>query len=193
MKVIGLGHYSRTGKSLLATFIEQACKRRKLKCRVMPFAWKLKEVCYGLYAWAGHKSPDFYETQAGAKARKEPLPALGMTPVDLWVEFGNKVRAVYSATWLDYVLKADHGAELVVIPDVRFPNEADAIRAAGGLLIRVVRPGVKPLDTESDQALLGFDGWDRTIENKGEKDDVLLPWGRALADWAKHGKELPKG
>lgn len=30
----------------------------------------------------------------------------------------------------------------VVIDDVRFPNEADAIRARGGLLVRITRPGL---------------------------------------------------
>ncbi|MFI1799826.1 hypothetical protein ACH427_21075 [Streptomyces sp. NPDC020379] len=46
-----------------------------------------------------------------------------------------------------------------VITDVRFPNEAEAIRARGGLLVRIDRPGQAPIDGAdhiSEQALVDW-------------------------------------
>ena len=55
----------------------------------------------------------------------------------------------------------------VVFTDVRFPNEADAIREAGGLLVRVIRPGTAPVAAHtSETALDGYDV-DEEIWNTG--------------------------
>jgi hypothetical protein len=40
----------------------------------------------------------------------------------------------------------------VVIDDCRFPNEADAVRAAGGILVRIERPGAGTASVHSSEA-----------------------------------------
>lgn len=42
----------------------------------------------------------------------------------------------------------------VVITDVRYPNEAAAIREAGGILVRIERPGVDDGDTHASETAL---------------------------------------
>src|SRR5438552_1596949 len=42
--------------------------------------------------------------------------------------------------WVNAWKRAIEGYPLVVVDDVRFPNEAQAIKDAGGLLLRVIRP-----------------------------------------------------
>lgn len=59
----------------------------------------------------------------------------------------------------------------VVITDVRYPNEADAIREAGGTLVRIVRPGVDDGDTHPSETALDGYATDSTVRNIG---DVLL-------------------
>jgi len=44
-----------------------------------------------------------------------------------------------------------------VITDTRFPNEAEAIKKAGGIVIRVDRPGVKPINDHPSET--GLDDW----------------------------------
>jgi hypothetical protein len=44
-----------------------------------------------------------------------------------------------------------------IITDVRFPNEAKAIKDKGGIIIRVDRPGVKPINNHLSE--IGLDGW----------------------------------
>lgn len=44
-----------------------------------------------------------------------------------------------------------------IITDTRFPNEAQAIKDAGGLVIRVDRPGIKPINDHPSE--VGLDNW----------------------------------
>ena len=167
-------------------------------------AWKLKQQCYELYAWAGVMPPEHYETKEGEKDRDVKLPALGMTAVELWVAFGTKAirNNVHDRTWLDYLLKTDHQCDVLLIPDIRFPNEADAIKEMGGLAIKVVRPGYGPRKTVADRALLGYDGWDYVIGAEGTMDSLrtgppaspaTLPAARAFpADGRRKGRR-PEG
>jgi hypothetical protein len=144
-------------------------KGTNIKVVKQSFAWKLKQITYELYAWAGFREPEYYETHEGALARDVILPALNLTPVEIWVDFGTKAvrNNVYDRTWVDYLLKSDLGADILVIPDVRFPNEAEAIKQAGGTLIKVVRPGYGPRNTVADRALLGYADWDYVIGAAG--------------------------
>ena len=69
-----------------------------------------------------------------------------------WV---NALMADYKA--IDY--NDDEQPELPnwIITDTRFPNEAQAIKDAGGLVIRIDRPGVKPINDHPSE--VGLDSW----------------------------------
>jgi hypothetical protein len=71
--------------------------------------------------------------------------------------------------WLDAAMrKADRllaAGEHVVVTDVRFPNESAAIRARGGELVKMIRPGSPPADPWSEP--LGDDEWDLIVHNAG--------------------------
>ena len=71
-----------------------------------------------------------------------------------------------------------------IITDVRFPNEAKAIKDKGGILIRVNRTyytedkkyiiGYDPFETHpSETALDDYDGFDYVIENDGTVQDLI--------------------
>jgi hypothetical protein len=59
-----------------------------------------------------------------------------------------------------------------IITDTRFPNEADAIKNAGGIIIRVERPGVKPINDHPSE--VGLDHWtfDYVINNDGDLESL---------------------
>lgn len=53
------------------------------------------------------------------------------------------------------------------ISSVRWPNEADAIKRAGGIMVRIDRPGYGPInDHPSETALDDYDGFDFHIYNE---------------------------
>ncbi len=195
MKIIGLGHYSRTGKDTVANRIVEVCESctSRIKARKVSLAWKLKQIAHELYEWAGIREPEFYETKEGASFRSVPLPALGgKTVVDIWVDLGTPAirDQVYDRTWIDYVLKSDFGdIDLLIVPDVRFPNEFNAFQEEGAKLIKVIREGYGPLDTVSDKALVGQEDWDYFA---GPTMEDLNNIAVLCYNWAAFGAKFPE-
>ncbi|MGL5816659.1 MAG: hypothetical protein ACRCYR_03780 [Phycicoccus sp.] len=90
--------------------------------------------------------------------------------------------------WVNAAM-SDLPAGDVVFTDVRFPNEADAIRAAGGIVVRVERAGYEPDQDShlSETALHGY-AFDFTLHNHGtveqlhdEARSVVRSWRSVLA------------
>ncbi|MER5304597.1 hypothetical protein ABT039_34735 [Streptomyces lasiicapitis] len=92
---------------------------------------------------------------------------------------GEAVRGDDPDFWLrmalDKISTADRWSLPVVVSDVRYANEADALRAAGALMVRIERPGataggeaaqhVSELDLDAYPA-------DVTVTNAGSLDDL---------------------
>lgn len=81
----------------------------------------------------------------------------GLHP-NVWV---NALMADYrpEESWLNTSLgeKPDVVYPNWIITDVRFPNEAQAIKDKGGVIIRVDRPGVSPINAHPSE--IGLDSW----------------------------------
>lgn len=70
-------------------------------------------------------------------------------------------------TWIDAVLNRARHSD-TVIPDVRYTNEAEAIKDEGGLLVKITRPGYGPANGHaSENDLAAYEGWDLVINNSG--------------------------
>lgn len=84
-----------------------------------------------------------------------------------------------SSVWSDRVLarvaerRARTAPISTVVTDVRFPDEAQAVRDAGGLLIRVVRPGqTLPRGAHASEAHVGELDVDAEIINDGSIEQL---------------------
>jgi len=181
--IIGFGHYSRTGKDTTANYLIEALRKKGVRARKISFAWKLKDVCHQLYGWAGVREPEFYETPEGAKLRDVVLPGIELTPVQLWCKFGTDAvrEKVYQNTWIDFLLKTDHSADVLIVPDVRFPNEIMALKEAGAVDVKVVRPGYGPRNTTADLALRDYRDWRYVIGESGDIEELEW-WANCFAD-----------
>jgi len=192
---IGLGHYKRTGKDSFADYLIQAVSDRRAGVRVtkQSLAWKLKQICFELYAWAGLREPEYYETREGEKFREIILPAIGKSPRGIWIDFGTKaVRDnVYERTWLDYLVKSDHAHDVVIVPDVRFPNEFEELQKTGAILIKIIRPGFGPGPNRPDRALLGRNDWSNVIGTSGKMSELEY-WAKLYAGWIIGGDPVKR-
>lgn len=74
--------------------------------------------------------------------------------------------------WVKYALdKAD--ADLVVLSDVRYRNEADAIVARGGVVVRIEREGVGPANSHaSETEMTDYPNFMATVYNDGDLDHL---------------------
>jgi len=90
-------------------------------------------------------------------------------------------------TRTEYIIKNGHSSEYKalneqffkslpnwVISDVRFPNEAKAIKDRDGILIRSNRNIESESIHESETALDKYNDWDYIIENNGTIDELII-------------------
>lgn len=92
-------------------------------------------------------------------------PMSGREFMQYWgTEIGRKM---YPQIWINATMnriKAEQ-SEISIITDVRFPDEIDAIKAAGGVVIRLTR-NVQKDNHYSETALDKYKGFDYIIDNK---------------------------
>ena len=69
-----------------------------------------------------------------------------------------------------------------VITDTRFPNEAEAIKKAGGIIIRIERPGVKPVNPHPSETSLEKWKFDHVIINDGSLTDLTKKIKKVLKE-----------
>lgn len=60
-----------------------------------------------------------------------------------------------------------------IITDCRFPNEAQAVKARDGIIIRVLRPGNDPVNLHSSETSLDDYSFDDVILNDGTVEDLI--------------------
>lgn len=128
------------------------------------------------------------EEQLRARATKELPMACGKSPRDLLRTLGTEWgrQLVREDLWVWRARQrieaaGRQGIALVVVADVRFPNEAAYIRdELGGEIWWVDRPGVEPGGHVSDQSIRPMD-CDRVIVNRGTLDDLRMAVAAALA------------
>ena len=60
----------------------------------------------------------------------------------------------------------------VVIPDVRFPNEADAIKELGGIIWRINRHGLNGINEHRSEHAMDSQMVDHVIYNDGSLEEL---------------------
>ncbi len=157
-KIIGLGHKARQGKDLVASILERYGEGRVRRFACSDALYAHCMVAHGM-------------TQKDAVLLQDVGVAMRGRDPDIWV------RCCF---WMIKRWDDDaRGAQLAVIPDIRFPNEARAVQTVGGQLIRIRRfvdnqPFVasdRPATHISETALDDFP-WPMTIDNDGEVADL---------------------
>jgi hypothetical protein len=86
---------------------------------------------------------------------------------------GNKLREVYADVWIDLALRQPEGRKaVIIISDLRYPNEAAKVRAMGGVLVKVTRDVAPVSNDVADTALANYNEWDMTLTNNGTREEL---------------------
>ena len=135
--IIGITGTKGAGKDALASSLIRMGWKHHVDVRRVAFADKLKEVCADLFGLT-------YLQLHGDMASKEAVDARwGMSAREILQKMGTEVgRSVHPDVWIRYVMRQIEKAPdaIWVISDVRFENEAAAVRDAGGIIVRIERP-----------------------------------------------------
>jgi len=167
MKIVAFGHQKGVGKDMAAKFLTTFLKTNYpgLRTKHTGFANKLKDISYQLFKWAGLRRAIYYETHY--KEKEIVLPLVGLTPREIWIDIGNRMREIHSDVWINCAINVPD-IDILIISDLRFKNEA---RAIGGLLVRIdrnVERGTDPAEVD----LLNWTDWDLIIDNNGTLQDL---------------------
>ena len=175
MQLIGLSGYAQSGKDTVAHFLGDDGWQR------VSFADSLRDVLYALNpiiedgtrlaalvdatGWDHAKilSPETRSLlqRMGTEAGR------GILGDDIWVETALR--------------KCTDPNGKYVFTDCRFPNEAAMVKKNGGIMARLSRPGVAPVNGHASETSLDTWPFDRYIENDSDLDS-LRAQARVLND-----------
>lgn len=181
-KLIGFTGYARSGKDTAAGFL---CS--ELGYSRVAFADALREMALAVDCYVDMR-PDFAVGEPKPRRLSELVDELGWESAKkfpdvrrllqrLGTEAGREILG--DTVWIDLAVgKAAKITGPVVVSDVRFPNEVDAIHANGGIVVRVERPGCEPALGHVSDAGQGELDVDVTITNDSTlekfREQVLL-------------------
>lgn len=109
--------------------------------------------------------------------KEQDIPQLGVSYRKMAQALGTEWgRALNSNMWLDIAAAkigvcGQYGNPGVVISDVRFANEADWIKSQGGVIWKILRPGVEPVREHVSEQLTELP-YDYVIDNHGTIDNL---------------------
>ena len=159
--LIGISGKMYSGKSTVADILRWSYP--ELGFIDKPFAGPLKKSLASLF---NEDIENFYNQDF--KNKHNLLP--NITAREVMQKYGQAMRNIYKDFWVYLNLKDYKQEENWVIPDVRFRNEADAIRDLGGVIIRVESKRAIASNDVSETALDNYDGFHLIITNDGTKD-----------------------
>ena len=142
--IVGLAGYAGSGKDTAAEALVGLGWER------VAFADRIKAVAAAAFGWNGEKN------EAGRR---------------LLQDLGFAARLYLgSDVWVRAAL--EHAGPRPVVTDVRFPAEAKAIKDSGGIVVRIDRPGVGPVN--DDHSEVALDGWsyDARIVNDSTVEEL---------------------
>ena len=183
--LIGITGLKFSGKSTVAKILSEM-----LGYKVVSFADKLKDVTCVL-SGCTREQLENYDFKECELVPNHLRPYCGNAEFPTYraflQHFGSEVmRGVNDSIWIDCTL--DNCGENAIISDVRFPNEAKAIKEQCGIIIRVEREGLQSSDTHSSETAMKEIVPDYIIENKKGLKELKNAVGLLVELWNLFGR-----
>ncbi len=165
--IIGLSGYAKSGKDTVAEIIREI---QPEKWQIKKFSGKLKTIASIMLGIPEYmfENQDFKSEILGEEWWKNYGDFYHQTTVRDFLQLlgTDAIRnGLHTNAWVN-ALMADYKPRKMdqyspsnwIVTDVRFPNEAEAIKDRGGVIIRIDRPGVEPVNAHPSE--IALDNWD---------------------------------
>jgi len=181
--IIGLSGYAKSGKDTVAEIIREI---QPDKWQIKKFSGKLKTIASIMLGIPEYlfENQDFKSEILGEEWWKNYGDFYHQTTVRDFLQLlgTDAIRnGLHSNAWVNALMAdykptnepkmvLDNGVKVYdidspdfkmpnwIITDCRFPNEAEAIKDRGGIIIRIDRPGVEPVNAHPSE--IALDNWD---------------------------------
>jgi len=170
MILIGVTGKARSGKDTVAKMLIEDLELMKYS-----FADPMKEAARVMFGLTDeHVNGDLKETV---------IPELGVSPRHIlqtlgtdWVRDMIRLWVVLAQRRLDAIRELGPASFCngLIVPDVRFEDEAMFIHDNGGILIHVVRDGAPKVEAHRSENGIEFQEGDILIDNNGSLEDLHL-------------------
>ncbi|UOQ97456.1 hypothetical protein MUN81_19740 [Hymenobacter sp. 5317J-9] len=168
--LIGLSGRRGSGKDTVARLIQQLQPERIWQVR--SFGDSIKSVCAAL---TGEAAALYYSQ----KGKAELVPTFRRTRGEMLQQVGEALRQWEPLVWVDAFFAALPQDACVLVPDVRYANEADPIRARGGIMLRVEGDplrqrgdGTRDDNHPSEVSMDAYPNFDHVLHNTGSYQDL---------------------
>lgn len=193
MTLIGLNGVAGSGKDTVCSFIKEWGSERGFTVKREAFADRLKLSAARIFfpeisveeavRWCNQMKEDGTLTAiVENEATRSAWPISGRVFLQ---RYGTEAhREVFGTDfWVTQAL-SDLSADLTVVTDVRFPNEAEAILKLSGEVWHVVRPGQTGAGSHVSEQPLADHLYDAEILNDGSLDDLRRKIFRGLDSYS---------
>ena len=190
--IVGINGLAQHGKDTTAAFLQNYLKICGFSCDIIAFAKPIKEMCKYVF----DMTEEDVNTSAG---KKRVIPTgYGLTSRQIQQKLGTEAfRDVFSYDiWTDFFARsaAKSEADVIAIPDMRFDNEIDFVKALptthcwSHATLKVFNPNVSAqAPAHLSEKPQPDDKFDAIILNSGTLEDLQC----AVEQWADD-KILPR-
>ena len=162
--IIGLSGYARSGKDSVAELLvlNYGFKR-------VAFADGIRQALVALNPLIGSLRLNDIVGEHGWEVAKSTEEVRRLLQV-MGTEVGRKL--IHEDVWVWRLFNSINTDERIVIPDVRFPNEARMIEQNGGEVWRINRHNHKPVNDHISEHAMDNHMFKRVVYNDGTLDDL---------------------
>jgi len=176
--------FPQSGKSTFASFLTEFLPNSK----VISFADPMREA---LVPWVGELMSggegEVLEWLSDERKDSALIPRIGVTLRHmlrtLGTEYGRKY--VHPDLWVyiaqERIRKALSSGRSVIVDDLRMENEYALLKRKGAMMVKIVKPGSRDVEHESDAALEALP-FDKVVMNDGTVEDLQMK-AMALGKW----------
>jgi uridine kinase len=188
MILIGIAGQKYNGKDTIADYLVSTYGFIKIS-----FADKLKEMCKVLF--------NFTDEQLYGSQKETIDNYWNIAPRDVFQYFGTDIMrndikkilpSIENDFWIkctfkqiDNFIKENNNCK-IVIADVRFPNEVNAIKSYNGHIIRVIRPSIQNDDFHESESQIPFLNVDYEIINDNNINELYKKIDNILQLYIRH-------